>query len=197
MSKTDSDTPSRFLSRWSRLKQQSQQEETPASLPQAAPEQETLPPVDAAPAPAPNAGSAPADEADTPPPSLDDVEHLTFDSDYQAFLKPAVDPEVKNAAMKKLFFSDPHFNTMDGLDIYIEDYNATHQPLPLSIIKQLASSKVLALFDDEEEASQGARLAHEATPPSSSTVGLVPAGDAASGTPTERKQPDSSTDEQD
>jgi hypothetical protein len=30
---------------------------------------------------------------------------------------------VKNAAMKKLF-ADPHFNVMDRLDIYIDDYSS-------------------------------------------------------------------------
>jgi hypothetical protein len=28
---------------------------------------------------------------------------------------------VRNAALKKLF-TDPHFNVMDGLDVYIDDY---------------------------------------------------------------------------
>jgi hypothetical protein len=39
-----------------------------------------------------------------------------------------VAPEVKNAAFKKLF-ADPHFNVMDGLDIYIDDYSKP-DPLP-------------------------------------------------------------------
>ena len=44
-----------------------------------------------------------------PAPSMADVQSLTKDSDYTQFLAGEVAPEVKNAAMKKLF-TDPHFN---------------------------------------------------------------------------------------
>ena len=54
--------------------------------------------------------------------------------------------------MKKLF-SDPHFNIMDGLDTYIEDYN-TPDPLPASWLRQMAQSKALGLFADEEALPQ-------------------------------------------
>ena len=37
------------------------------------------------------------------------------------FLRPKVDEQRQRAALKKLF-SDPHFNVMDGLDPYIDDY---------------------------------------------------------------------------
>jgi hypothetical protein len=61
-------------------------------------------------------------------PTLDDVAALTADSDYSAFVMRGVDKSLQRLAMKKLF-SDPHFNVMDGLDIYIDDYN---QPSPVS-----------------------------------------------------------------
>ena len=38
--------------------------------------------------------------------------------------------KLKRAALKKLFHT-PHFNTMDGLDVYIEDFNL-YEPLPAS-----------------------------------------------------------------
>jgi hypothetical protein len=60
-----------------------------------------------------------------------------------------VDPEVKNLAMKKLF-ADPHFNVMDGLDTYIDDYN-TPDPIPKSMFKQLVQARMLGLLDDELE----------------------------------------------
>jgi len=56
---------------------------------------------------------------------------------------------VKSAAMKKLF-SDPHFNVMDGLDTYIDDYNKP-DPIPLAMLRQMNQSKFLRLFDDDEQ----------------------------------------------
>ena len=66
--------------------------------------------------------------AAAPPPTLDDVAVLTRESDYSRFVAPDVDGGVSNAALKKLF-SDPHFNVMDGLDTYIDDYSKP-DPLP-------------------------------------------------------------------
>jgi hypothetical protein len=51
---------------------------------------------------------------------------------------------VKNAALRKLF-SDPHFNVMDGLDIYIDDY-AKPDPLPASALRKMAQAAFLGLI---------------------------------------------------
>jgi Protein of unknown function (DUF3306) len=80
--------------------------------------------------------------------SLEDVKLLTKDSDFKPFMSSDVGPEVRNAAMKKLF-ADPHFNVMDGLDIYIDDYSLS-DPIPESMLRQMASAKFLKLFDDDE-----------------------------------------------
>ena len=81
--------------------------------------------------------------------SLDDVKALTAESDYAPFVSRAVSPEVRNAAMKKLF-TDPHYNVMDRLDIYIDDYSLP-DPLPASMLRQMASAKFLKLFEEEEQ----------------------------------------------
>ena len=60
-----------------------------------------------------------------------------------------VAPEVKNAAMKKLF-ADPHFNVMDRMDIYIDDYSQP-DPLPLAMLRQMNGAKFLNLFEDEDK----------------------------------------------
>ena len=86
--------------------------------------------------------------------SLDDVKLLTKDSDFKPFMASNVGPEVRNAAMKKLF-ADPHFNVMDGLDIYIDDYSKS-DPIPEAMLRQMASAKFLKLFDDEEDAEKQA-----------------------------------------
>jgi hypothetical protein len=102
----------------------------------------------AAPSPE-NAGAEAGDLQKKPVLSLDDVKLLTKDSDFKPFMTSDVGPEVRNAAMKKLF-ADPHFNVMDGLDIYIDDYSLS-DPIPESMLRQMASAKFLKLFDDEED----------------------------------------------
>jgi hypothetical protein len=86
--------------------------------------------------------------AELPPPSLEDVQRLTTESDFKPFVARNVAPEVRNAAMKKLF-SDPRYNVMDRLDIYIDDYSKP-DPLPESMLRKMVSAKFLKLFDDEK-----------------------------------------------
>lgn len=82
-------------------------------------------------------------------PTLDDVLKLTKDSDFSAYVKPGIDPDVQQAAMQKLF-SDPRYNIMDGLDIYIDDYSKP-DPIPLDMLKKLNQSHMLGLFKTAEE----------------------------------------------
>jgi hypothetical protein len=72
------------------------------------------------------------------PPTLADVAALTRESDFSRFVAPDVSGEVKNAALKKLF-GNPHFNVMDGLDVYIDDYSRP-DPLPLSSVRKMAQA---------------------------------------------------------
>ena len=127
-----------------------------------------LPPAAAAQAPiaasasaiaAPDTPAKLATPAAAPLPTLDDVARLTHESDYAPFVARQVDPQVRNAAMKKLF-SDPHFNVMDGLDTYIDDYGKP-DPLPLAMIRQMTGARALGLFA-EEEAAQAKALADAA-----------------------------------
>jgi hypothetical protein len=149
-----------FLSRWSRRKARVRRDEADAATPAS-----TALPADARiapriePAPASPAGSGldagtgrAAELAPPPLPTMDDVALLTRDSDYSRFVGTAVDPGVSNAALKKLF-SDPHYNVMDGLDTYIDDYGRP-DPIPLSMLRRMSQSKVLGLFaaDDAESA---------------------------------------------
>ncbi len=76
-----------------------------------------------------------------PLPTQDDVAKLTHDSDYSAFMSQGVDESVKRSAMKKLF-TDPHFNIMDGLDIYIDDYNK-FEPISPELLASLSHAKAL------------------------------------------------------
>jgi hypothetical protein len=144
-----------FLSRWARRKEQVRSGEAVSPTP----ERPTQEPVREA-VREPLVASAPNVEvrgepalaeplAPEPLPTLADVALLTRESDYSRFVASGVDEGVKRAAMKKLF-QDPHFNIMDGLDTYIDDYGKP-DPIPLSMLKQMNQSKFLRLFDDEDE----------------------------------------------
>lgn len=82
-------------------------------------------------------------------PTMEDVKNLTKESDFSAFVAKDVDPNVQHAAMKTLF-SDPHFNVMDGLDIYIDDYSKP-DPLPQGMLEKMAQSSMLGLFKSTSE----------------------------------------------
>ena len=92
----------------------------------------------------------PAPDEAPPPLTLEDAQALTAESDFRPFAARGVAPEVRNAAMKKLF-SDPHYNVMDRLDTYIDDYSQP-DPIPKEMLRKLASAKFLGLFDAEEKA---------------------------------------------
>jgi hypothetical protein len=90
-------------------------------------------------------------------PTLADVARLTHESDFSRFVGRNVGTDVRNAAMHKLF-SDPSFNVMDGLDIYIDDYSKP-EPLPAALARQLASANFMNLFGDSDRGQSGAREA--------------------------------------
>ena len=136
-----------FLGRWSRRKAGLE----PEGLDSAAPD--LKPKVTPSSAPQDKktieSASTPAEE-ETPPPTLEEAESIDrFAPDFSAFMKPNVDPAVQQAAMKKLF-SDPHFNIMDRLDIYIDDYSIP-DPIPMEMLKRMVQSESLGLcrkFED-------------------------------------------------
>lgn len=109
-----------FLSRWSRRKSQSRD---PALTVPAAPERET-PPAVAQPQ------ALPEERVPLPP-----VESLTPESDFAPFMAADVDGAVRRQALKTLF-SDPRYNVMDMMDVYVDDYSAP-DPLPESWLKKL------------------------------------------------------------
>ena len=78
--------------------------------------------------------AAPPVEAVPLPP----VESLTFESDFSAFMQPKVAEDMKRAALRKLF-SDPSFNVMDGLDIYVGDYTQA-DPMPAGMLEKLSAA---------------------------------------------------------
>ncbi len=126
-----------FLRRWSRLKAREQQQ-----------------------APQPVA-PAPAAEPPAVLPTLEDVARLQGDASFARFVAPGVDATVRRLALKKLF-ADPHFNAMDGLDIYIGDYNKA-DPIPAAMMAALKHARsVFGGGDDEAEKAATLESQHEA-----------------------------------
>jgi len=118
-----------FLSRWSRRK-----EEALRSPPEPAPGKTVDP--------------------EAPAPELPPLDQLTPASDYRAFFHPKVNEDVRRAALKKLF-SDPHFNVMDGLDVYIDDYSKS-EPIPAAMLASLRQAQNILGWakEDEEQRAQ-------------------------------------------
>ena len=142
-----------FLARWARRKEQVKAgvvvEPEPVSGPTAnsvAPADISAPGIDP-----PSVAASPVDDAPVPLPTMADVAQLSHQSDYSRFVLSGVDEDVKCAAMKKLF-TDPHFNVMDGLDTYIDDYSKP-DPISLSVLRQMNQSKILRLFEDDSDES--------------------------------------------
>lgn len=129
-----------FLRRWARLKS------SPEPVEQAM----------AVEAPVAAVPPSPVDEVEDqerPLPTLDDVARLTPESDYSAFVAKGVDKAVQRMALKKLF-ADPNFAVMDGLDIYISDYNKA-SPLTDAMLASLKHAPGLLnrlLGDDPQDA---------------------------------------------
>jgi hypothetical protein len=138
-----------FLNRWSRLKSGEQLE----------PEKKPSDPLKQELASSSEQDKPNAAAQETPPSAtLEDVDKIDrFAPDFSAFMKPDVDPAVQQAAMKKMF-SDPHFNIMDGLDIYIDDYSKP-DPIPLEMLKRMVQSDMLNIFRKDDEAAPSTQTA--------------------------------------
>ena len=155
-----------FFDRWSRLKTEARE----------APVQ---PPAEAAPA-----------KAEEAPPELPPVHTLTMDSDFTGFLHPKVDEDLRRTALRKLF-SDPHFNVMDGLDVYIDDYSVS-EPIPAAMLAGMKQAQRILRWaegGDDEEAAEPAEAADSEAPASDSPALAAPSGDDAADEPLQTPDP--------
>lgn len=148
------DDEEHFLSRWSRRKLEAKRD-APAALPAA-----ELPAAEpAAPATAATVPGAPHEAS----------------AEYRAFFDPKVDEKLRQAALRGLF-KDPHFNVMDGLDTYIDDYSLA-DPIPEGMLRKLNQAKELFLFDDKKKTVEEANAA--ATTGEGAAVAPVAAADTS------------------
>jgi len=149
-----------FLSRWSRRKLDSAKDQ--AAPRPAAPE---APPAAAAPA-----SARPTAKAELPP--VDTLKGLA--SEYRDFLRPGVDEKLRQSALKKLFH-DPHFNVMDGLDVYIDDYSKP-DPIPDEMLKSLKQAN--RMIFPEEAAEKDREIEAETARTAVADAGTAPAAEA-------------------
>ncbi|ANQ86646.1 hypothetical protein dqs_3629 [Azoarcus olearius] len=142
----------RFLARWSRLKRGE------GSVPPAAPATVPEPVPAATPSAPPGAAAADAALPPTlaPGEALPPPEALTLESDFTAYLKDEVGEALRRQALKKLF-SDPHFNVMDGLDIYIDDYSVS-APIPPDVLARLRHAQELLMEHGGVEAEEASAV---------------------------------------
>jgi hypothetical protein len=92
--------PGNFVSRWSRLKRR------------AAKDRETAP-AQSAPSPEDVSTAAPAPSFD--PASLPPIESITIDTDIRAFLQSGVPTELAQAALRRVWVSDPAIRDFIGI----------------------------------------------------------------------------------
>jgi hypothetical protein len=123
------DEKEKFLSRWSRLKNESIKNES-KDLPQ--------------------------ETGDTPAPVLPPVEELTPESDFTGFMHPKVEDALRRVALKKLF-RDPHFNVPDPFEPYSGDWTGG-EPISEEMLASLNQARTL-LFDKEEKKEEQEKTA--------------------------------------
>ncbi len=134
---TDDDNASRAFSlkRWSQRKLEAARAVKDASAPPTASAVGATPTLDGTPP-----GALPADRP-VEPSTLPPIDSLDIESDFTAFLGPKVAEGVKRQALKQLF-RDPHFNVMDGLDVYIDDYSRP-DPIAPELVRKLAQARYI------------------------------------------------------
>jgi len=147
-----------FLRRWARLK--SGVEQAPAA-PVRAPDAPSCGAAIARPAaaeagalPTPAGGAGTAQEQ-RPLPTLEEAACLTPEADFSAFVARGVDKSVQRLALKKLF-TDPHFKLVDGLDLYMHDYNQAAPLAPEVLASLKHAPDVLSRLFGEQAADGGA-----------------------------------------
>ena len=173
MAASDKTTPARFLARWSARKRAALRDV------QAVPAAAASAPVAVPPRDAGQGATVPPPAE--PPDALPPVDSLTLASDFAPFMQPSVDDSLKRAALRKLF-ADPHFNVMDGLDVYIDDYSKP-DPISPDIVAQLMQGRYIFNPPETRVNEQGIVEDVPAIEPPAELEGAarLPAADTAAG----------------
>jgi Protein of unknown function (DUF3306) len=124
------------LSRWSRLKREQRATVSPPlgleRLEERVLEQRDMP-LAAIPSPQPSPPGGGGSDA------LPSLSSISLTEDFTPFMQAKVPQLLKQQALKALF-KDPHFNAMDGLDTYIDDYTV-FEPISAEDMGKLSAWK--------------------------------------------------------
>jgi hypothetical protein len=127
------------LSRWSRLKRAAATEsanvvQPPPALTSVRAELVEAPPM-------PDQGNDSVGQAALANAELPPLSTISLTEDFTPFMQAKVPQALKQQALKALF-KEPHFNVMDGLDIYIDDYTV-FEPISPEVMATLSSWKAI------------------------------------------------------
>lgn len=163
-----------FFRRWARLKTTGPAPgEEPAEAQALVPQARPLSTATTATGPSRTVLAAPAAsdpagagvQPERPLPTMEDAARLTPDADFSAFVGKGVDKSVQRLALKTLF-ADPHFKLIDGLDVYMSDYNKASPLTPVMLASlQHAQGLVARLLDDQRKDAEEQAAAHVEAPP--------------------------------
>jgi hypothetical protein len=131
-----------FLSRWSRRKHEARRQDAAETKVAPAPAPPPIAPASDGSLSASPASAVPVEPAEPAP--LPPIESLTPESDFTPFMRPNVDPNVRQQALKTLF-QDARHNVMDGLDVYIDDYTKA-DPLPEGWLEKMEAVARLGVY---------------------------------------------------
>jgi Protein of unknown function (DUF3306) len=149
MMQNSDDDKKTFLSRWSQRKLAAEQERVAAELPAT-----TAAGAVSADAKVGSAGGKVGEAAqkNTQPVALPTIESVNLESGVAPFFKQQADESLRRLALKKLL-SDPHFNIMDGLDIYVGDYSQP-DPIPAEMMKKIRHARQWTMTPEEIVAAE-------------------------------------------
>ena len=123
------------LSRWSRLKRRGGETSgAPSSEVSTAPD--LAGEAKAATLPLPTAEAGNVAEL-----SLPELSSISLVEDFTPFMQAKIPQALRQQALKALF-KEPHFNVMDGLDTYIDDYTV-FEPISPEVMSTLSSWKTI------------------------------------------------------
>ncbi|NRG18370.1 DUF3306 domain-containing protein [Rhizobiales bacterium] len=141
-----------FLQRWSRLKQTGEADEP-------SPEKE-----DAALEPGQEEAESEIEAQNRAAAEAVDLESLTYESDYSVFFRKGVPTALKNAAMRKLWTSNPVLACVDGLNDYDEDFRiASHVGDQVKSAWEVGRGYARKLEAEAERAAAAAKAAKAET----------------------------------
>lgn len=172
-----------FASRWSRLKQQSRDEQPRVVVPPA-PVTQAVAPIEPT-EPAADEKKAPDAEKPFDPSTLPPVESLTKESDYSVFMRAEVPEDLRQKALRRLWASDPVLSAPEILDMHNLDYNNVPTfPQGIRTLYRVGRGMLDAVEAEAEKQAEKEKQ-QAAVAPEGEVASLSPQSDAASQQETE------------